>query len=175
MDDIPAHALLRDALALLNDRPNFGLRRDPRVTSYKLARRIDDYFARRAAVRAPLIERGRRFFGGLPDLRFDPPDAAGTDHWIPAWVRLPAGLTDSGVLSTIETALASLPPLTREVYLALRDREMAYLAIAAEFGIPLGDVERHIATALVRIDEALTAARHGRTTMSDGDDHGHAR
>jgi len=175
MDDIPAHALLREALALFNDRPNFGLRRDPRATSYRLAGRIDAYFARRAAVRAPLIERARRFFGGLPDLRFDPPDAVGADHWVPAWVRLPAGLADSGVLSAIEGALAALPPLTRDVYLALRDREMAYPAIGAEFGIPVADVERHIATALVRIDEALSKARTGRTTPLDGDDHDRPR
>lgn len=34
-------SLLCDALELLNDRPNFGLRRDSAVTSYKLAARIE--------------------------------------------------------------------------------------------------------------------------------------
>jgi hypothetical protein len=175
MDDIPAHALLREALALFNDRPNFGLRRDPRATSYKLAGRIDAYFARRAAVCAPLIDRARRFFGGLPDLRFDPSDMAAADHWVPAWVRLPAGLADSGVLSTIEATLAALPPMTRDVYLALRDRDLDYPAIAAEFAIPLEEVERHIATALVRIDEALTVSARGGVTMPGDDEHDRAR
>ena len=40
-----ADALLRRALELLNDRPNFGLRRDASVTSYKLAAAIDAHFA----------------------------------------------------------------------------------------------------------------------------------
>ena len=175
MDDIPAHILLRDALALFNDRPNFGLRRDPGATSYRLAGRIDAYFAGRAAVGRPLLERARRFFAGLPDLRFDPPDAAHADHWIPAWVRLPAGLADSGVLATIDAALAALPPIMRDVYLALRDRESAYPAIAAEYAIPVSEVERHVATALVRIDEALTHVGRGRSAASGDRDHDQAR
>lgn len=48
MDDHLAEALLRDALQLMNDRPNFGLRRDPGFTSYWLAARIDLYFATRS-------------------------------------------------------------------------------------------------------------------------------
>jgi DNA-directed RNA polymerase specialized sigma24 family protein len=170
MDDIPAHALLRDALALLNDRPNFSLRRDPRTTSYTLAGRIDAYFARRAAIRAPLIERARRFFGCLPDLRFDAPGPDDADHWVAAWVRLPAGLADSSVLATIDAALAALPPMTREVYLAHRDRELAYSAIAAELGIDVATVEQHIAAALVRLDEALSTARErSEDHRADGD------
>jgi hypothetical protein len=41
MDRHSADALLRDALLLLNDRPNFGLRSDPHFTSYRLAARIE--------------------------------------------------------------------------------------------------------------------------------------
>ncbi|HIV77300.1 MAG TPA: hypothetical protein H9899_07230 [Candidatus Sphingomonas excrementigallinarum] len=39
-----ANDLLRQALDLLNDRPNFGLRRDASVTSYDLAGKIDTHF-----------------------------------------------------------------------------------------------------------------------------------
>lgn len=35
--------LLREALELLNDRPNFSLRHDPTRTSYRLAERISEY------------------------------------------------------------------------------------------------------------------------------------
>lgn len=38
-----AGGLLSEALELLNDRPNFGLRHDAGRTSYKLAARIGDY------------------------------------------------------------------------------------------------------------------------------------
>jgi hypothetical protein len=40
MDD-GSRALLERALALINDRPNYGLRRDPFITSYQLAADIE--------------------------------------------------------------------------------------------------------------------------------------
>ena len=56
MDDNPAHALLRDALALINDRPNFSLRGDAHASSYRLAGRIEAYLALQAAGEAlPVI------------------------------------------------------------------------------------------------------------------------
>lgn len=76
MDDNPAHALLCDALALLNDRPNFGLRGDAHTSSYRLAGRIEAYLARRTAGEAPPVivtatvqpteaPRGARAGGGI--------------------------------------------------------------------------------------------------------------
>ena len=41
MSDPEAIVLLREALALFNDHPNFSLRRDRAVTTYKLAARIE--------------------------------------------------------------------------------------------------------------------------------------
>ncbi|MBA2934634.1 sigma-70 region 4 domain-containing protein [Sphingomonas sp. CGMCC 1.13654] len=157
MDDTPAHALLRDALALLNDRPNYGLRHAPHETSYRLAGRIDAYFARRVGPAVSTLARARRLLGSPPWLRFDPPLASESANWLPAWVYVPCEDHDDRRRAAHETALAALPPMTRDVFLAHRDRGLDYPAIAAGFGIDAAEVEHRLASALVKLDEAVSA------------------
>lgn len=158
MDDIPAHALLREALTLLNDHPNFSLRHWRRQSSYRLARRIETYLARRELPSADAIGRLKSTFGPPRWLRFDLPTPLEAENWLPAWVFAPGNPSNSDRLAALDDAIAALLPLTREVFLAHRDRSLDYGAIARELGISVGEVERHIAVALVRLDEAVTAA-----------------
>ena len=167
MEDIPAHALLREALAFLNDRPNFGLRNEPHATSYRLAGRIEAYFARRVAAPGANIDRTRHLLGAVRWLRVDPPPASEADSWLPAWIFGPIEGGEGYRLVALEVAIAALPPMTREVFLAHRDRALDYPAIAAELGIYVAEVERHLATALVRLDEAVTAAELAAASRRD--------
>lgn len=176
MDDIPAHALLREALALLNDRPNFSLRRSPDVTSYRLAGRIGAYFARRVAPNEDALTRVRRSIGSPASLRFDTPSAAEMLHWLPAWIHVPCVGDATRRLAAHDTALAALPPMTREVFLAHRDRALDYPAIAAELGIDVAEVEHRLASALVRLDEAVSAVDDGGAgDLHCGDGHANPR
>jgi len=165
MDDDPAHTLLRDALALLNDRPNFSLRHDPKATSYRLAGRIDAYFTSLQPAKGRRCRRATT----LPDraiLRFDAPPAQEAREWAPAWVHVLA----TGTYAALDAATAALPPMTREAFLAHRDRDLDYPTIAAELGIGVAEVATHIATALVRLDEAMTALRGGDASEGGRDD-----
>lgn len=158
MDDIPAHALLREALTLFNDRPNFGLRNAPEVTSYRIAGRIDAYFARRGPVSDDSLQRARRLLGAPTWLRFDTPSIPDAANWLPAWILVTSVAPDGYRLAALEAAVAALPPMTREVFLAHRDRSLDYPAIAAELGIDVAEVEHRLATALLRLDDSVTAA-----------------
>jgi DNA-directed RNA polymerase specialized sigma24 family protein len=170
MNDIPADALLREALAWLNDRPNFRLCSDARASSHRLAARIEAYLTHRSAVQISLRDRARHDRAHQPDLRFAPPADTAVEQWVPVWIRSTANQTGSSLLPALAAAVAALPPMTRAVYLIHRDRQLAYPAIAAELGIEIAEVQRHIATALVRLDEALCGASAGGSETGGGHD-----
>ena len=59
------------------------------------------------------------------------------------------------LLQRIETIVAAMNPLTREVFLLHRVDGWPYPGIAHALGINVGEVERHIAEAILAIDRGL--------------------
>jgi len=57
-------------------------------------------------------------------------------------------LLDREALETVVTAIAELPPRTRDVFVLHRFEEMSCTSIAAELGISISAVEKHIMKAL---------------------------
>ncbi len=63
------------------------------------------------------------------------------------------------LLERIETVVAAMDPLTREVFLLHRVDGWPYPRIAHVLGIDVTDVERHVAAAIVAIDRGLCRDR----------------
>jgi RNA polymerase sigma-70 factor (ECF subfamily) len=58
-------------------------------------------------------------------------------------------------LNRIEQAMLTLPPKTREIFIAHRVHGLSYQQIADRTGLSVRRVERHIARALYGIDRTL--------------------
>ncbi len=89
-----ALVLLREALDLFNDRPNFSLRRDRDRTSYKLAARIDAHLAARGASEPhPAIAIARARWSDDTDIVIDADETRASDGcdgtWVRAWLLVP--------------------------------------------------------------------------------------
>ncbi len=63
--------------------------------------------------------------------------------------------SDPELLNRIEQAMLSLPPKTREIFIAHRVHGLSYQQIADCTGLSVRRVERHIARALYGIDRTL--------------------
>lgn len=63
--------------------------------------------------------------------------------------------SDPEFLNRIEQAMLSLPPKTREIFIAHRVHGLSYQQIANRTGLSVRRVERHIARALYGIDRTL--------------------
>ena len=161
-------ALLREALDLLNDRSNFSLRRDRRVTSYALAARIDAHLGALAAVPADhvAVALARASLQASPDVQIDPDETTAMSNaegiWVRAWVRVgstPYGEAPDSTITTDRAAyravVAALPDATREVFLLHRAQCLDYPAIAERLNITVVDVEHHIADAILQLSTAL--------------------
>jgi len=59
------------------------------------------------------------------------------------------------LLRRIEAIVAAMDPLTREVFLLHRVDGWSYARIAQELGIAIGEVEQHLAGAILAIDQGL--------------------
>lgn len=63
--------------------------------------------------------------------------------------------SDPELLNRIEQAMLTLPPKTREIFIAHRVHGLSYQQIADRTGLSVRRVERHIARALYGIDRTL--------------------
>ena len=61
------------------------------------------------------------------------------------------------LLRRLECAMATMDPLPRELFLALRLDGLSYDEIAARTGLTVPEVERHIAEAIAHLDRELAA------------------
>ena len=58
----------------------------------------------------------------------------------------------------LEAAIAGLPAIEQQVLRLCAGEGLAYEAIAAQLGLPVAAVERHLADALCRLDRILSSA-----------------
>jgi RNA polymerase sigma-70 factor (ECF subfamily) len=61
------------------------------------------------------------------------------------------------LLSRLERAMATMPSLSREIFLAHRLDGLSFEEIGRRTGLSVRQVERHIAHAIAHIDRMLTA------------------
>ena len=66
--------------------------------------------------------------------------------------RIVAGRLD---VARLVAAIDALPPRTREIFVAHRNEDMSYSAIAAMLGITVSAVEKHIMAALRQLSATL--------------------
>jgi RNA polymerase sigma factor (sigma-70 family) len=63
--------------------------------------------------------------------------------------------SDATIIKRMEIALRRMPRTRREIYLASRLDAMPYTEIAERTGLSVGQVERHIARALLTLSDAM--------------------
>lgn len=157
-------SLLREALEFLNDRPNFGLRPDRRVTSYALASRIDAHIAGLPAQNAehPAVAVSRQQYANDDRISIDEPEyhvsESETAIWVRTWLRIDRPALPDVSLAVGESyrhAVDALPTMARDVFLLVRVNELDYRVIASLLNITVAQVEQYLADALVRIAHAL--------------------
>lgn len=76
----------------------------------------------------------------------------------PAAPRLHEG-SNPGLVDRLDAALLSLPPLRREIFLAVRLDGAGYAELAAQTGLSARQVEREVSAGLAQIDGALRNRR----------------
>ena len=83
------------------------------------------------------------------------PDPSTQDHARRAYLRTieavettPAEVSDPETLRKLEAAVASMPRLRREIFLAVRLDALTYAQIAEVTGLSVAQVERHMARAM---------------------------
>lgn len=63
------------------------------------------------------------------------------------------------LVARMEASLRRMPRLTRDIFLAHRLPDMPYREIAHRTGLTVGEVERHIARAIILMDRGLDDER----------------
>lgn len=158
-----AHALLGEALDLLNDHPRFSLRRNRQRNSYDLAARIETYLASSQEETHPAIAVARDRWASSGFLRVDADEQVielGEDQacWVRAWVRVDAtglGEIDPALATRYRQAVSALPEMTRAILRAHQQDGQNITQVAQRFGIATREVERHIGEALAAISKAI--------------------
>lgn len=64
-------------------------------------------------------------------------------------------------LARLEQAVAAMAEPTREVFLMHRLESLGYPEIGERLGLPVAEVERHIAAAMLHLVRAMAAAESG--------------
>ncbi len=162
MSDRETRALLAEALDLLNDHPRFSPRHDRRRDSYELAARIGRHLDSWRGAPHPAIMVGRERWAPSGVLRVDDDEhcveRADDGYWVRAWIKISfasVGEINQAFADRYQGAISALPDVTREVFIAHRRDGRSYREIAAQLGITLDGVERHITEALLSIDRAI--------------------
>ena len=160
--DREARELLAAALDLFNDRPNFGLRRDPQQTSYRLAARISAGLSVWSDAPHPAIAVARDRWDKVDFLRVDGDERIvehrADGYWVRAWIRI--ALSNVGEMAPelaarYRDACEALPEPSRSILAAHQQDGLDYRAVASRFDITVDEVERHIASALIGLVKAL--------------------
>jgi len=159
MTDTNALDLLREALDLLNDAPRFSLRRDRRRDSYGLAGRIDAFLVQQTGKIAPdnIVAAATERWRPEPEIRVADRATMQADSdglWISAWLLI-GGLVPPIDRSAYLSALGTLSPFAREVFLLHRQDGLTLPAVAKRLGLPIAETEALYRTALVELHRLI--------------------
>ena len=77
----------------------------------------------------------------------------------PAWTQPDADLESAELHEAIETAIAALPDVRRQVFLLIRRDQRSYKEVAAQLGIAVGTVHTHLSRANASLREAVADFR----------------
>lgn len=127
---------------------------------------------RGSAEAAPdLVTATRRYWEHDASVRVDDPARQRIDRdgiWLSGWLRARTGVTAFDRIDPVRlaSAIAALPPLSRQVFRLHAHEDLDYGLIAARLGMATGEVQDELARALLALDTAL----HGAADILDGDD-----
>ncbi len=118
-----------------------------------------------------LVTATRRYWEADDSVRIDDRARQRIDRdgfWLSGWLRARTGVTAFDRIDPVRlaSAIAALPPLSRQVFLLHAHEDLDYGRIAARLGISTSDVQDEFAGALLALDTAL----HDGGDMLDSDD-----
>lgn len=110
-----------------------------------------------------LVAATRHFWREDPGVRVDDEARQRIDRdgiWISGWLRARTGVTGFDVIepARLASAIAALPPRSREVFFLHSHENLDYGRIAARLGMSTREVQDEFANALLALDTALQDA-----------------
>ena len=125
----------------------------------------------RAEAALDLVTATRRYWEDDASVRVDDPARQRIDRdgiWLSGWLRARTGVTAFDRIDPVQlaSAIAVLPPLSRQVFLLHAHEDLDYGRIAARLAMSTDEVQDELARALLALDTAL----HGAADILDGDD-----
>ena len=118
-----------------------------------------------------LVTATQRYWEAEDSVRIDDPARQRIDRdgiWLSGWLRARTGVTAFDRVDPVQlaSAIAALPPLSRQVFLLHAHENLDYGRIAARLGMSTGEVQDEFAGALLALDTAL----HDGGDILDSDD-----
>lgn len=125
----------------------------------------------RAEAAPDLVTATRRYWEDDASVRVDDPARERVDRdgiWLSGWLRARTGVTAFDRIDPVQlaSAIAALPPLSRQVFLLHAHEDLDHGRIAARLAMSTDEVQDELAHALLALDTAL----HGAAGILDGDD-----
>lgn len=166
MEDRTTFALLRATLAFLNATPDAVLGQEAIQSRVALAAIIDAHLSDAGLIEPAqdIIDIARRRWGAEGRVRIDATPAVRLAHdgiWVSAWLscgeKIVAGETLQG--ERLQSAIAALPIMTREVFILHRIEGLDIPDIANRLALRPSAVRRHFANALIGMLEPAPGER----------------
>lgn len=155
--------LLRETLALFRDAPDIVAGPEHQTARDALVLRIETCLADSEARSAhPAIALARERWNAVSFLRVDPEErrieVVADGVWVRGWIKVDYPATDDmrhQITERYERAIAALPTLTGQIFIAHRIDGLDYAAVGDRFGLSEGEIERRIVDALTAIAKAV--------------------
>lgn len=156
-------ALLGDLLKFLGSAGRFRMGFERRRQRSELTAWIELELAHLAAAPHPAIHEARERWATTSFLRIDRDERAvevnpdGTS-WVRAWVKISTSFPaspDSSERRRFEAAVADMPEIMRQIFLAHALDNSPYEAIAEQLHIEVAEVQSQLGFALVRLADAV--------------------
>lgn len=156
-------ALLEDLLKFLGSTRYFNIGFGRRLQRRQLVARIELVLHHVAAATHPAIQEARERWATTSFLRIDRDERVievnpdGTS-WVRAWVKISTGFPTSPGTSErrrYEAAVADMPEIMRQIFLAHALDDLSYEAIAQQLHIDVAEVQSQLGSALARLADAV--------------------